>query len=125
MQARILDFASDAITKQLQKIDKDDVKKIMSSVTGSKSQAKSQPASSTKTDDLPRNANVTNSDEYLKMMEKEFGFTSSSAKKDEKTAKSEQTIELNDKVADEKDGLLKKTGIVTQTHFLLQQLATP
>lgn len=101
MQAKIIDFASDAITKQLQKIDKDDVKKIMSSVSGSKAQTK-PPAqtSSMKVDEAKQNnAGVSSSEEYCTLVQNEFNFSfpSSSALR-------------NEKKSDEKDGLLKKNG---------------
>lgn len=106
MQAKIIDFASDTITKQLQKIDKDDVKKIMSNMTGAKAQTKppvqtSSPAqtSSTKVNDVKKpKEGVSSSDEYCAFLENEFSFSSPSSSL------------RNDKKGDEKDGLLKKNG---------------
>lgn len=101
MQAKIIDFASDTITKQLQKIDKDDVKKIMSNMTGSKAQAKPpSQTSSMKVDDVKKTKEaVSSSDEYCAFLENEFSFSSPSS-----------SSLRNEKKGDEKDGLLKKSG---------------
>lgn len=108
MQAKIIDFASDAITKQLQKIDKDDVKKIMANVTGSKVQTKPLPTSSSiKIDDtkkVNRVASVTSSEEYCALVQNEFNFSSPSSSNNQKKS------DLNFTKSDE--GSLKKNGMI-------------
>lgn len=101
MQAKIIDMASDAITKKLQKIDKNDVKKLMSSVTGSKDQTKSPAQTSPIKDEDASKTNVSgvsSSDDYCAFLQNEFNFSSP------------QSSLRNDKKSDERDGLLKKNG---------------
>lgn len=69
MQAKFIDFASDKLVNALQKIDKNDVKKVMTNVSN-KVQSKSSQAPSN-----PRPLDrVTSSDEYCAMLRNEFNF---------------------------------------------------
>jgi hypothetical protein len=67
MQAKIIDFASDRLVNALQKIDKNDVKKVMTNVSN-KVQSKSS--------NQPPLDRVTSSDEYCAMLRNEFNFVS-------------------------------------------------
>lgn len=114
MQAKIIDYASDAITKQLQKIDKDDVKKIMANVTGAKNQSIILETSLTKVGDGIKeinHPNVTSSDEYCAMLQNEFNFNFSENAKGQKGVTSKK-FDLNQQpsVSEEREGLLKKNG---------------
>lgn len=107
MQAKIIDYASDKITKQLQKIDKDDVKKIMANVTGAKNLE-----SSLKVDDGSKNLpKVTSSDEYCRMLQNEFNFNFSGNSEGQKGVTSKKA-DLNQppSYSEENQGLLKKNG---------------
>ncbi|KAL7049558.1 hypothetical protein ACKWTF_003760 [Chironomus riparius] len=68
MQAKIIDFASDRLVNALQKIDKNDVKKVMTNVSN-KVQSKNSKAPSN-----PPLDRVTSSDEYCAMLRNEFEF---------------------------------------------------
>lgn len=115
MQAKMIDFASDAITKQLQKIDKDDVKKIMANVTGAKNQSKVQETSPLKVDDERKKLNnpgVTSSEEYLALIQNEFNFNFPETYEGQKSVSSKKT-DLNQEppsYSEEKEGFLKKNG---------------
>lgn len=114
MQAKIIDYASDAITKQLQKIDKDDVKKIMANVTGAKNESKDLETSSLKVDDENKKLNppgVTSSEEYCAMLQNEFNFNFSGNAEGQKGVTSKKA-DLNQppSYSEEEEGLLKKNG---------------
>jgi hypothetical protein len=90
MQAKIIDFASDKLVSALQKIDKKDVHKVMTNISG-KVQSKNDKAK----------ADVTSSDEYCAMLQKEFVFLPNDVRKDK------TVLEIEDK----KDVVLKIDGV--------------
>lgn len=104
MQSKIIDFASDAITKQLRKIEKDDVKKIMANVTGSKSPQNS----SIKVDDKSAHK-VTSSEEYCAMMKNEFALNIE-GKQGEGPKEKKSDLNQPPQYQPEKEELLKKNG---------------
>lgn len=87
MQGKIFDFASDKIVKSLQKIDKNDVKKVMMTFSGkpqNKSDKSLQP--SVKFDGTSGGGSsgggVSSSEEYCKMVKNEFSFTPTDGEKE-------------------------------------------
>jgi hypothetical protein len=74
MQSKIIEYASDRLTNALHKIDKKDVQKVMTNISG-KLQSKNQQTTS--------KSEVTSSEEYCAMLKNEFVFTQS--KKGEKS----------------------------------------
>lgn len=86
MQAKIIDFASDKISKSLKKIEKDDVKNAYKSIS---SKLRKGEKSATK------GAKVTSSEEYCEMLREEFKFSPDELGKpncDEKNKQAEKVI---------------------------------
>jgi hypothetical protein len=85
MQAKIIDFASDRLVKSIQKIDKNDVKRVMTNLSGKPTQEKPSslalqpPAYDHKPKTLP--SQVSSSEEYCAMLQNEFNFAPSESSK--------------------------------------------
>lgn len=96
MQAKIIDFASDKIAKTLNKIDKKDVKKAVTSVKGRWQNRNSSDKKSKSVDNLN---NVTCSEEYCDMLRNEFKLdeknTTAAIKKEEKILQIEGNDGMN------------------------------
>lgn len=76
MQAKIIDFASDKLVNALHKIDKNDVKKAMTNISGKVSGKNSQGSAN------PGTNRVTSSEEYCAMLKNEFNLNSQSFEED-------------------------------------------
>lgn len=86
MQAKIIDFASDKISKSFKRIEKDDVKNAYKSIS---SKLRKGEKSATK------GVKVTSSEEYCEMLRKDFKFSPDELGKpkcDEKNKRPEKTI---------------------------------